>query len=231
MVKIFLNAGHGGPDPGAVNNNYKLTEKELNLKICLEIAAALKLVGVDSVIYQEQKSLNEVPGAANATGADYFVSIHMNAADNKTASGIETLYHPTSTKGKEFAQRIQKSLVAPFKSYTFSNRGIVADSRGLLVLRSTNMPAVLIEFGFISNDKEAQWVNNNIIDVGTRIASSIVDFLREKGYLQETLKKQLSTYKLIPSNGKWNLEIDNVIILKENKLETVITYIEGREKS
>ncbi len=90
---------------------------------------------------------------ANAFGADLFISIHTNAAENPSATGSEALvYSPSSTVAREVGERIltQLNLITGLR-----NRGIVYRP-GLYVLRRTVMPAVLVEIGFITNPTDAE---------------------------------------------------------------------------
>ena len=94
---------------------------------------------------------------ANDIEADLFVSIHNNSA-SASIRGAETLYFPstTDTRGKQVAQIVQNALV---NKCGMINRGIKARS-DLYVLRTSNMPAILIETGFISNSAEAALLNS-----------------------------------------------------------------------
>ena len=94
---------------------------------------------------------------ANEIDADLFVSIHNNAA-SATVRGTETLYYPmaTDTRGKKIAQLIQDAIVS---SCNMQDRGIKPRT-DLYVLRNTNMTAVLLETGFITNPEEAIKINS-----------------------------------------------------------------------
>ncbi len=148
-MKIFLNAGHGGNDPGAVGKS-GLKEKDVAARVVKILEERLVLNGYPVQTYQEKYRYTEVSKEENKSGATLFISIHCNSAANPNAYGTEVLYYPTSNKGKELAQILQKELT---KSTGLYNRGI--KPRGdLHVLKSTKAPAILAELAFISNVNE-----------------------------------------------------------------------------
>ena len=157
---IVLDPGHGGSDSGAVGNN--LAEKTINYK---QAMALYKLLEADSNIKVYMTRETDVyptlafrTTLANDIEADLFVSIHNNSA-SASIRGAETLYYPSTTdmRGKQVAQLIQNALV---NKCGMQNRGIKARS-DLYVLRNSNMPAVLIETGFISNASDAALLNSS----------------------------------------------------------------------
>ncbi len=148
-MKIFLNAGHGGCDPGAVSKN-GLKEKNVAKRICEILADRLQHSGYSVILFQEQNSFTEVSKAENKSGADIFISVHCNSFSSNSANGVETLYYPTSVKGKHLAECIQTGLL---KTTGLFNRGCKM-RRDLHVLRATKAPAVLVETAFISNPEE-----------------------------------------------------------------------------
>ncbi len=148
-MKIFLNAGHGGSDCGAVSKN-GLKEKDVCKKICDILAEILRKNGHFVIVYQELKSYFEITQQENKSGADLFISVHCNSFASQTVHGIETLYYPTSTNGRRLADNVQKALV---KLTGLHNRGIKARN-DLHVLKRTKSPAILVECAFISNPSE-----------------------------------------------------------------------------
>ena len=150
---IALDAGHGGSDPGAVYNGRN--EKDDNLRLALAVGDILKNKGVD-VVYTRTDDIYETPFKkatdANDAGADYFVSFHRNSGENpNTASGAQTLIYSNGGEKEKLARNIQDNLV----EQGFKDLGIV-ERPNLVVLKRTRMPAVLIETGFINNDKDRQ---------------------------------------------------------------------------
>ena len=148
---IMLDAGHGGRDPGAVYNGRQ--EKDDSLALTLAVGELLQERGVD-VLYTRTTDVYESPYQkameANAAGADFFISIHRNSSpEANTYSGVESLVYNKSGIKLEMAENINEQLEA----VGFVNLG-VKERPGLVVLRRTRMPAVLVEVGFINSDTE-----------------------------------------------------------------------------
>jgi len=155
LIKIFIDPGHGGKDPGAVGNG--LLEKDLTLKIAKrvkELLAAYENVEVKmSRTGDTYPTLSERARVANAWGADFFLSIHINSA-SKTSTGYEDyIYTKASAKSKEYQKIIHAEIMKGIKAYGVRDRGL--QQKNLQVLRTTNMPALLTESLYISNPDEA----------------------------------------------------------------------------
>ena len=155
LIKIFIDPGHGGKDPEAVGNG--LLEKNLTLKIAKrvkELLAAYENVEVKmSRTGDTYPTLSERARVANAWGADFFLSIHINSA-SKTSTGYEDyIYTKASAKLKEYQKIIHAEIMKEIKGDGVSDRGL--QQKNLQVLRATNMPALLTENLYISNPDEA----------------------------------------------------------------------------
>lgn len=145
-MKVAVDAGHGGKDSGAVGKK-GLRESNVVLAIAKMLAKELTLTNHEVMLVRDSDvfvELGERCAKANAWKADIFVSVHLNS-DGPEAKGVETLYK--TEKGKVIAGPIQRTLV-----YTTGDidRGLKLRN-DLAVLNGTNMPAVLVECGFISN--------------------------------------------------------------------------------
>ena len=149
-MKIYINPGHGTPDPGAVNPVTGLQEKDVCFAVGNLAADYLRAAGYE-VIVDQSDHLTGVINRANASGADLFVSIHCNSFGDPRANGTETIYYPGSAQGKKLAECIQKQLIGEFG---LTDRGIKQMSNTLGVLTQTAMTAVLAELAFISNATE-----------------------------------------------------------------------------
>ena len=152
-MRIFIDPGHGGADPGAVNTAMGLRESNVNLDTALILGPMLQAQG-HTIQYSRTTdkavSLSERARMANAWGAELFVSIHCNAVDNPQANGTETIFFRVQTRAEQLAKDIQAALVA---ANGLRNRGV--KPMNLAVLRLTRMPAALVELAFISNPHEA----------------------------------------------------------------------------
>lgn len=156
---VFLDAGHGGSDPGAVdttrNDRIYTEEEDRNLDLVAKTKTALERSGIKVVasrLSDATLSLAQRTQRANASNADVFVSWHCNAhTDGSSARGIEVFHYPTSENGKKLANAIYGRLddVSPW-----ADRGV--KSANFYVLKHTKMPAALIEAGFITNTQEEE---------------------------------------------------------------------------
>lgn len=175
---IMLDAGHGGRDPGAVYNGRQ--EKDDSLALTLAVGELLQERGVDA-LYTRTTDVYESPYQkameANAAGADFFISIHRNSSpETNTYSGVESLVYNKSGIKLEMAENINEQLEA----IGFVNLG-VKERPGLVVLRRTRMPAVLVEVGFINSDTDNMLFDNNFDDIALGIAEGILDTLQMNG--------------------------------------------------
>lgn len=170
--KIALDAGHGGSDPGAVYKGRQ--EKEDTLDLTLAVGDILKKNGID-VYYTRTTDEYETPFKkatdANNSGADLFVSIHRNSSENPNQySGIETLVYSDTGLKAEVARNINNQL----EDAGFKNLG-VDERKNLVVLKRTKMPAVLVEAGFINNDKDNYLFDEEFDSIAQAIADGILE--------------------------------------------------------
>lgn len=163
-MKVCIDPGHGGYDEGAAHRG--LQEKCVTLEYADKISAHLEYVycGYDTVMTRMNDlyvPLSDRVFIANDSDCDLFVSIHCNSCEKpNTATGMEVFYCEGSAKGKEFAEAINDCWTQ------IPKRGV--KPANFTVLTKTNMPAVLIELGFINHDFD--WANmQNIFWAGEAI--------------------------------------------------------------
>ena len=162
-MKIFIDPGHGGPDPGAKGNG--VTEEVVNLNVSLELARLLRQAGYDVMIYRTTSDENVLQNKnadlsnraqmANNWGADYFISIHTNSSENTAAQGVEAYVYRLGGASERLGKSITNSVATILGS---RNRGVM--QANFAVLKRTNMPAVLVELGYLTNATEALNLNS-----------------------------------------------------------------------
>jgi N-acetylmuramoyl-L-alanine amidase len=146
---VVIDAGHGGKDGGSVWNG--LIEKKLCLDVAKRVEAGLKSRGIKTVMIRRTDTFVELEQRArlaNRVPSSVFVSIHFNGSRTTLISGGEAYYR--SPRGKVLAAAISRAIKS---RVTGGSRGIFYGS--YKVLRETQMPAVLVECGYISNKREA----------------------------------------------------------------------------
>ena len=172
--KIMLDAGHGGNDPGAVYGGRQ--EKDDNLRLAMAVGNILSQNGID-VVYTRTDDVYQSPiekaRLANASGADYFISFHRNSSPEPNQySGVETLVYNQSGRKLTMALNINRAL----ENIGFKNLG-VKSRPGLVVLRRTRMPALLIETGFINTPEDNERFDENFNEIARAIADAILTTL------------------------------------------------------
>lgn len=181
-TKIFIDPGHGGPDPGAIGNG--VTEEYVNLNVSLELARLLRNAGFDVRVYRTTSDENVLENknadlrnraqTANNWGADYFISIHTNSSVNPAAQGAEVYVYRLGGTSERLGKAILRSIEEELGS---RNRGVMAAN--FAVLRRTNMPAVLVELGYLTNSTEALNLNSPAWQraVAGAIANGVISYL------------------------------------------------------
>lgn len=196
MPKVFLSAGHGGSNPGAVANG--LTEKDINLIIMLENKRVLERHGVEVVcsrLKDEEDDVYAEVREANASKCDIAVSHHCNAGGG---DGSETFYYPGDPNGKRLAQLCEKHT----KALGQNSRGVKTNS--LYFINQTNMTAVLTESFFLDNVKDKQ-IGDTLAEqkaFGVAYAKAILEYFGIP-YKEEQPKANDKA----PDGKKWKIQL------------------------
>ncbi len=154
---ILVDPGHGGNDVGTASFDKKVFEKDITLELGKKVATKLSKQNDIQVIISRTEDkylgLSERSKLANDQDVDLFVSIHLNGqTGGNEANGIETYYTTGRTDGsKELAETVQKTMI----SYVDARDRGIKDNR-FQALLECKMPAILVEAGFFSNEKEAK---------------------------------------------------------------------------
>jgi N-acetylmuramoyl-L-alanine amidase len=183
ITTICLDPGHGGRDPGNLEGRQQ--EKKYTLLLAQELKATLAKAGFKVVLTRTGDTypdLNERPAIANRRGADLFVSLHFNSADSvaaRSVHGVEVYCltpsraPSTNTRGPTRAAGFQpgnrldsKNILLAYQIQRAMVNRLGAEDRGVRrarweVLRTPEMPAVLIEAGFMTHPVEAKKIYNS----------------------------------------------------------------------
>jgi N-acetylmuramoyl-L-alanine amidase len=186
--KIWIDAGHGNNDPGALAVDGRRRESDDNLRLALLIDERLKRAGYETRMTRTANNFtnNGRSTAANSWNADAYISIHRNSAQvhrngiaqknpdgsamlDTTAHGFETFTKTNFTAADELlAQRVHSAVV---KAGVQRDRGVKRHNFGSLV--DARMPAILVEFGFMPNTRDNQLFDQNINAYADAVVSAI----------------------------------------------------------
>lgn len=180
MPKIIIDAGHGGYDNGATYNGRR--EKDDNLALALAVGEILSDSGLE-VGYTRVEDVYQSPvdkaQSANQQEGDYFVSIHRNSSPvPNTYSGVQSLIYNEGGVMSQMAQNINQEM----EQVGYPNLGTDI-RRNLAVLRRSNMPAILVEAGFINTDADNVLFDQKFTETAQAIADGIIGTLLQNGEL------------------------------------------------
>ena len=168
--KIVIDPGHGGNDAGAIGPT-GVMEKNVTLNVALELKRLLEAEGAQVIMTRETDRTVSSKGAAasdieelgarcdvaNRIGADIFISIHADSFTRPEARGTTGYYYSKSTtgRGQKLADCIRRNLIEQLGT---PSRG--TQPCNFYVVKHTDMPATLIELGFISNKEEEKLLDS-----------------------------------------------------------------------
>lgn len=184
MAKVFISAGHGGSDSGAIGNGFK--EKDLNLSIALACRDHLEANGVEvkmSRTTDEDDGINQEAAESNAYGPDVTVSIHNNAGGG---DGVEAWYSIVGGLSKTCAENILDEVVKIGQNSRGAKKKAGSNGKDYYgFIRMTKAPAVIVECAFIDNTTDIQIVadEDKRRNMGIAIAKGI---LRTLGIQEKT---------------------------------------------
>ncbi len=167
-TKIYIDQGHNPENPNAGAEGNGLLEQDITYRIGQELASLLRAdpnfevrlsrpTPETSLGTSNSSSLQARVQDANQWGADYFISLHTNASSNASVSGTEAFAYSQPSRAFSLGEDIVESLT---DITGLRDRGMKVRP-GLYVLRRTEMPAVLVELGFITNPGDAALMNND----------------------------------------------------------------------
>lgn len=193
---IVVDAGHGGEDGGAVGVN-GLVEKDINLAIALALAENLKANNFQVILVRDRdysvgdQSLSTVAERKRSdtknrvrlveeTGECLLVSIHQNQFSQSQYSGAQMFYSPNNPESAQLAECIRESVVSSLQPDNTRQNKEAGEE--IYLLTHCQVPAVLVECGFLSNPEEANLLSQEAYqqDMAAAIYNGIVSFLEQR---------------------------------------------------
>lgn len=175
---VYLDAGHGGYDNGATYNDRR--EKDDNLNLAMAVGDELRNRGIEtnftrtSDVYQ---SPSEKAQIANSDSADLLVSLHRNSSPlPNTNKGVSSVIYNYGDEKEQLANSINANL----EKLGFDNAGVDVQKE-LTVLKKTDMPAVLVDVGFINTDSDNKLFDEQFTNIVGAIADAIEDYVTNNG--------------------------------------------------
>lgn len=169
-MRVCVDAGHGGIDPGAVGGvPFPVEEKDVNLAIALEVEKQLQRRDWETLLTRRQDRTLSSPARAefaNRYEADVFVSIHANAASTPEVEGMEVFHFPGSQHGRSLALHVLDRMLFRFPGHR--NRGV--KSANFTILRTTAMPAILVECEFLTHPRQLEFLASSDCQCGLAVA-------------------------------------------------------------
>lgn len=174
LPTIVIDAGHGGHDLGA--DDSQVYEKHINLDVARRLKRTLDELGFRTVMTRDSDDfipLDTRSDIANKHRNAIFVSVHFNSSWKTKVSGIETFHH--DSRSRELAAMVQRYLI---KNVGAEDRGVKTAS--FVVLRKTRHPAILVEGGFVSNERERDAMMDPLYRqvIADSVARGVVDYVR-----------------------------------------------------
>lgn len=180
-IRVCIDPGHGGRDPGTHNpNEESRTEKIDNMRLALAVQEKMEEQGIEVILTRanddEFPSLMERCDIANKAKVNYFISLHRNFAEGNP-SGIEVWKsYNASEESSTLADVVSAALE---DAGVTRNRGVSAGSQDhngdYAVLRATEMPGILIEMGFMGNEEDNKLFDDNMEAYAGAITQSVLD--------------------------------------------------------
>ncbi|MCP8971148.1 N-acetylmuramoyl-L-alanine amidase CwlD [Ectobacillus ponti] len=192
---IVLDAGHGGPDGGAVGGE-DIVEKDINLEIAKHLRDYLQEQGAlvimtrikdedlaeeDTKSYSRRKAqdLKERVELINNSKADLFISIHLNAIPISDSKGAQTFYYRSLVENERAAKFVQAELRTSLEN----THRLAKTINHVYLLKHSKVPGVLVEAGFLSNVNERYLLNSEEYQkkVAAAIYRGALRYFTEKG--------------------------------------------------
>lgn len=192
---VIVDAGHGGPDGGTSADDGTL-EKDLNLQIAIKLNDILKSMGVQTVMIRtedisihnetadtiREKKISDIKNrlsVMNNSDNSIFVSVHQNHFSQSKYNGTQVFYSKNNPESRLLADSIRHSVITELQPD--NSREIKQSGSDIYLLYHAQIPAVMVECGFLSNYEETEKLKNNEYQrkLAFMIALGILDFINK----------------------------------------------------
>ena len=192
---VIIDAGHGGVDGGTSAKDGTL-EKDLNLQIALKLNEMLNSMGVKTILIRDkdvsvhdetaktirQKKVSDLKNRLNIinnTDDPVFVSIHQNHFDEAKYNGTQIFYSKNNPLSRSLAEKIRMPVITYLQKE--NTREIKQSGTEIFLLNNSQVPSVMVECGFLSNDEEVNNLKNNNYqqELAFLIAIGIIDYFND----------------------------------------------------
>lgn len=196
LPTIILDAGHGGEDGGAVAVN-GIEEKKINLAIALLVRDKLTSAGycvqmiretdtavgdttLSTLAERKRSDIQYRTQVVNQTENCILVSIHQNFFEQSQYSGAQMFYSPNNTRSAQLAESIRRAVIS--QTQPNNTRENKQAESGIYLLNHVDVPAVIVECGFLSNPEEADLLSTPTYQekIASAVADGITDFLKSE---------------------------------------------------
>lgn len=183
---VVLDAGHGGEDPGAVSNYSGISEKDVNLKIVMQLKSILEKDNYkviltrdsDQLVYSEnaktilqkrKEDLTRRKQIMDESGADIVVSVHLNKFAQTKYHGAQAFFPPNSPDSETLAKELQNSIRLNVDNA--NDRVALIKKDQIMILKNLKTTTALVECGFLSNSDEEKRLSTE--EYQNKLASAI----------------------------------------------------------
>ncbi len=230
---ICLDPGHGGIDPGAVNQTYNLLESEINLDVSYGLKFLFEEAGAQVVmtrtrdIYLENEDRYTY---CNAAQADLLISVHTNSVTDPTWDGSMALYFNPDQEDELFAAQIYDVMYPALRETapdpeSFRSFGLVWFASGVLI--KSDMPGVIVEPLFMSNAGEAVLLQQSIFAAGDypTLLPACEAFSCRRGQIAEAVFSGVESYIDQYAQGVMSVADIEMSLSRKQRIKFVITEI------
>ncbi len=173
---ILIDPGHGGEDPGTLSSDQTDNEKNYTLPIAMKLKQTLEALGAKVSLTRDQDefvSLEDRTNQANQEDPDLFLSIHFDSSWDTTLSGTTTYFY--HMEDEHLAETLNSSL----RDHNLNNIGVAFGN--YFILRESQVPSLLLELGFISNDEELSQLRDEAYqqELADSICDGIVNYFKQ----------------------------------------------------